>query len=266
MDFFIKSSFMEFAVLIVPAAPVRRKPRHDAEMSSQLLFGEIVTVLKYKRDKWAKVRSLHDQYEGWISSFLLEPVSEREATALQASVVTDLLNTIHIGDKPMHIPAGANLPGFNGTTGQIGSLTYAYNGKWKDRFGEDYSGELLLSTALNWLNVPYMWGGRTPLGADCSGFVQVNAKLCGRDLPRDTWQQAQVGSTVKKLKDASPGDIVFFDDNDTIVHVGILVSPQEVLHEYGKVRIDPIDKKGIINADTGKRTHSLRLIRNAGQD
>lgn len=257
---------MEFAALIVPAASVRRKPRHDAEMTTQLLFGEFVTVLKYKKDKWAKVRCLHDQYEGWISSFLLEPVDEREAAALQASVVTGLLNTIHIGDKAMHIPAGSGLPGFNGTTGRIGSLTYAYNGAWKDRFAEPFTGAGFLSTALNWLNVPYMWGGRTPLGADCSGFVQVNAKLCGLDLPRDTWQQAQTGNNVKKLKDAAPGDLVFFDDNDTIVHVGILVSPQEVLHEYGKVRIDPIDKKGIINADTGKRTHSLRQIRNAGQD
>ena len=257
---------MDFATLIVPAAPVRRKPRHNAEMTSQLLFGERVIVLKTKSDKWAKVRSLHDHYEGWISSFLLTPITEKDASLLDPIVATDLLNTIIISEKAMHIPAGSSLPGFNGSGGQLGSLTYTYNGHFADRFAAPATGDRLLEKAMEWLNVPYLWGGRTPLGADCSGFVQVNAKITGIDLPRDTWQQAQAGNQVKKLKDASPGDLVFFDDNDTIVHVGILVNDQEVLHEYGKVRIDPIDKKGIINADTGKRTHSLRLIRNAGQD
>jgi cell wall-associated NlpC family hydrolase len=98
-------------------------------------------------------------------------------------------------------------------------------------------------------------------GVDCSGFVQVIYKVMGVDLPRDAWQQAQEGTVVKKLKDAVCGDLAFFDDKDEIVHVGILLSNEEIIHASGKVKIDKIDKKGIINGDTGKRTHDLEAIK-----
>jgi gamma-D-glutamyl-L-lysine dipeptidyl-peptidase len=114
---------------------------------------------------------------------------------------------------------------------------------------------------MRWLNAPYMWGGRTVLGVDCSGFVQVNYKMMGIDLPRDAWQQAQEGKAVKKLKDAQTGDLAFFNDKEEIVHVGILLNNEQIVHASGKVRIDLIDRKGIINADTGKRTHQLEAIR-----
>ena len=114
---------------------------------------------------------------------------------------------------------------------------------------------------MEWLNAPYLWGGRSILGVDCSGFVQVNFKLMGIDLPRDAWQQAQTGEPVKKLKDAVKGDLAFFDDKDEIVHVGILLGTDSIIHASGKVRIDSMDKKGITNNETGKRTHSLRAIR-----
>ena len=99
------------------------------------------------------------------------------------------------------------------------------------------------------------------MGVDCSGFVQVNYKMMGIDLSRDAWQQAQQGKTVKKLKESLCGDLVFFDDKEEIVHVGILLSSDQLIHASGKVRIDAIDKKGIINSDTGKRTHYLRSIK-----
>ena len=104
-------------------------------------------------------------------------------------------------------------------------------------------------------------GGRTIFGVDCSGFVQVNYKMMGIDLPRDAWQQAQEGKIVKKLKEAVCGDLAFFDDKEEIVHVGILLGTDQIIHSSGKVRIDTIDKKGIINSDTGKRSHFLRIIK-----
>ena len=98
-------------------------------------------------------------------------------------------------------------------------------------------------------------------GVDCSGFVQVNFKMMGIDLPRDAWQQAQEGRMVNKLKETVCGDLAFFDDKEEIVHVGILLGNEQIIHSSGKVRIDTIDKKGIINSDTGKRSHSLRVIK-----
>jgi len=91
--------------------------------------------------------------------------------------------------------------------------------------------------------------------------VQVSYKMMGIDLPRDAWQQAQEGDAVRKLGDAQCGDLAFFDDKEEIIHVGILLGDDRIIHASGKVRIDNIDKKGIVNSDTGKRTHFLRVIK-----
>ncbi len=252
---------MEYAVVIVPAAPVRRKPNHRREMVNQLLFGETVKVLREKGELWVKVRSLHDDYEGWMTRNLLQEVTEAKANSPSVFVAADLLNVITVNDIKTIIPQGSTLPQFENGAGQIGDFAYLLATGYRQRDKMAPSGELIETQAMQWLNAPYQWGGRTILGVDCSGFVQVNFKMIGIDLPRDAWQQAQEGEPVKKLKDAQKGDLAFFDDKDEIVHVGILLSPETIIHASGKVRIDSMDKKGIINSDTGKRTHSLKAIR-----
>lgn len=249
---------MPFAVVSVPAAPLRRKPRHQREMTNQLLFGESVEILKEKGDLWVKVRSLHDQYEGWITRNLLEESAEG---GISRYVTGELMNTISIGGISMQLPLGANLPDYESGRGRLGNLTYEFSGTPLERPVQQASGELAEEWATRWLNAPYLWGGRTIFGVDCSGFVQVNFKLMGIDLPRDAWQQAQEGHIVKRLKDAVKGDLAFFDDKEEIVHVGILLGNDQIIHASGRVRIDSIDKKGIINSTTGKRTHALRAIK-----
>ncbi len=252
---------MEFARVAVPAAPVRRKPRHQREMTSQLLFGEAVQVTAEKGRLWVKVISLHDQYEGWMTRNLLREVTKKDAVADSPMVTTELLTAIQFGNATMHLPMGASLPGFENGQGVLGDVSYSTAAAVLDRNGQKPDAQKLLQTARQWLNAPYLWGGRTLMGVDCSGFAQVNFKMLGMDLPRDAWQQAQQGEPVKKLKQALPGDLAFFDDKDEIVHVGILISPEEIIHASGKVRIDAIDKKGITNGDTGLRTHRLKAIR-----
>ncbi len=252
---------MKYAIVNVPVAALRRKPRHPKEMVNQLLFGETVQVLKTKGDAWVKVKSLHDDYEGWMTLSLLEETDEITALQKPVFVTAGLLTRISQDSQVMHIPIGASLPNFTEGTCMINKQAFFVEGLVLNRMEHPASSVLIDKLVQPWLNAPYLWGGRTPLGVDCSGFVQVNFKLMGIDLPRDAWQQAQYGEPVESINEAKPGDLVFFDDKEEIVHVGILLNKETVIHASGKVRIDPIDKKGIINAQTGKRTYRLKAIR-----
>ena len=252
---------MEYAIVAVPAAPVRRKPMHRKEMVNQLLFGETVKVLKTKGDLWVKICSLHDGYEGWMTHSMLQAINEEVANSTSLFITADLLSIISIGEQKMAIPAGSSLPFLENGKGKLGELEYNFAGNYCKRNDQRPSSELVKRLTSAWLNTPYMWGGRTPLGIDCSGFVQVIFKLMGIDLPRDAWQQAQEGKAVKKFADVQVGDLVFFDNKEDIVHVGILIGDGEVIHSSGKVRVDKIDKKGIINKQPGSNNTRLRAIR-----
>jgi gamma-D-glutamyl-L-lysine dipeptidyl-peptidase len=251
---------MDYAIVTVPAAAVRRKPMHRKEMVNQLLFGETVKVLKEKGDLWVKIRSLHDDYEGWMTNTLLEMVDETTATTRNVFVTTDLLSTISIADKKINVPAGSSLPFFENGKGNLGSHDYSFAGHYFKTDEQVPSAELVKQMAAQWLNAPYLWGGRTALGVDCSGLTQVIFKLMGIDLPRDAWQQAQAGKAVKKFADSQPGDLAFFDNKEDIVHVGILLGEGRIIHASGKVRIDEIDKKGI-NKESGIKNNRLKAIR-----
>jgi cell wall-associated NlpC family hydrolase len=251
---------MEYAACRVPAAPIRKRSDHKTEMVNQVLFGETMMVLKEKK-KWARIRTTLDNYEGWISLSQLEEITEETAITVSEWIPTDLFNVIDIANNKMNISFGASLLGWDMNNGKLGKMGYGFTGN-KIRRNEIYpDAKKLIQFTHQWLNAPYLWGGRTPLGVDCSGFAQIIFKTLGIDLKRDAWQQAQQGKPVKKLKDAITGDLAFFDDREEIVHVGILLNSEQIIHASGRVRIDPIDKKGITNSDTGKRTHRLRAIR-----
>ncbi|MEO7924397.1 MAG: C40 family peptidase [Chitinophagaceae bacterium] len=252
---------MDYAVVSVAAAAVRRKPDHRKEMVSQLLFGETVKVLKTRKEIWCKVRSLHDDYEGWTTNTLLSEVDEQYANTINDFAVTGREAVIGLGEKKIYVPAGASLPFFEGGKGKLGEQTYHFGGQCIKRTEQQPGATLLKELIQDWVNAPYLWGGRTMLGVDCSGLVQVIYKQMGIDLTRDAWQQAQEGKPVKKFSEVQAGDLAFFDNKEDIVHTGILLGDGTIIHASGKVRIDAIDKKGIINTDTGKRMLRLKAIR-----
>jgi cell wall-associated NlpC family hydrolase len=159
------------------------------------------------------------------------------------------------------IPAGSSLPSFEEGKGKLGEQAYLFSEPYITRDQQVPGEELVKKLTAPWLHAPYLWGGRCPLGVDCSGFVQVIFKQMGIDLPRDAWQQAQEGKAVKKFSEARTGDLAFFDNKEDIVHVGILLGNGQIIHSSGRVRIDNIDKKGIINVATGKRMLRLKAIR-----
>ncbi|HYO21672.1 MAG TPA: C40 family peptidase [Flavisolibacter sp.] len=112
------------------------------------------------------------------------------------------------------------------------------------------------------INTPYLWGGRSVFGIDCSGFAQQVFKLFGVKLLRDACLQAGQGAAVKSLDEAKPGDLAFFqNEKGRVTHVGIVLNDKRIVHASGKVRIDSIDADGILNSENGKRTHKMHSIR-----
>lgn len=253
---------MEYAACVVPAAPVRKRATHKCEMVNQLLFGETMEVLKIKKEEWLKVRSLHDKYEGWIQVNMVEPIEESLAKEYNSWVVGEIINTLHPGEIKMDVSVGSSLLGYEGGEGRFGNFEYQFWDTCYRRNDVRPQPDIIKQLVQVWMNAPYMWGGRTPLGVDCSGFTQVIFKMMGIDLWRDAYLQAEQGIKIDSLTDVQCGDLAFFNDKkNRIDHVGILLNEQQIIHSSGKVRIDSIDDKGITNTDTGKKTHRLKIIR-----
>lgn len=256
---------MEFTACSVAVCPVRKEASHEAEMINQLLFGEVAEVLEKGKGNWSYVRGLTDGYEGWVNKQQLESLPEAEARDENYSLVwnNELFHPIETSFGLMMIPCGSTLRNFSKGIGRIGNFEYRYTGKEvRDKSGLSASTEIIGSLLKNWQNAPYLWGGRQPMGVDCSGLTQVIYKMMGIDLPRDAWQQALKGTNVDFIQQTQPGDLAFFDDeNGKIYHVGILLSNGRIVHASGRVREDHLDASGIVHAQTGARTHSLRIIK-----
>jgi hypothetical protein len=252
--------FMEYKICTVAAAPVRKEPAHRSEMTSQLLFGETMAVLATEKE-WVHIRSLYDHYEGWITHHLAEGIGEGVATESSPFVATALVNPVTLPSELINAPMGSSLTGYDPETRLLWDGQHKYHGTL--RFTAHHPDlDLLERTVQPWINAPYLWGGRTFMGVDCSGFTQTVFKVLGKKLQRDAYQQANEGEGVEGLSDAATGDLAFFhNEAGKIVHVGILLDDTRIIHASGKVRIDAIDKTGIVNSSTGQRTHTLHSIR-----
>ncbi len=250
---------MTHALCTVPAAPVRKEPAHRCEMSNQLLFGEAVKVLEEKGE-WLRVQSLYDAYEGWITHHLVTTVNKEIAIAPIECFASGLLNPVSCNGVLMNVPMGSHLAGFDVENLQLWN-GWRYPGSYRNG-NEKGSVDLLEAIAVTWLNAPYLWGGKTILGVDCSGFVQTVFKLIGVPLPRDAYQQAVQGVAINNFNEARKGDVAFFkNENGRVTHVGILSGEGKIIHSSGKVRIDDLDSEGIVNSENGIRTHYFHSVR-----
>jgi gamma-D-glutamyl-L-lysine dipeptidyl-peptidase len=266
---------MEFGICIQSVIPVRAVPSHKSEMVNQLLFGEQYRVLQ-KDNGWLLIQQSYDNYEGWINAKQHYPLEEQEFIRLidlDAAVTIDLVQLLSNETKQTVLPIllGSSLPGFDGRHFRIGHETFGFEGLIsdpdilskavtpKERIKAKQG---IIDDALLFLNAPYLWGGRTPFGIDCSGFVQMVYKLKKISLLRDASQQATQGEPLNFISEAEPGDLAFFDNNDGhIIHVGLIVDKNRIIHASGKVRVDIIDHEGIYNEEEQRYTHKLRLIK-----
>jgi gamma-D-glutamyl-L-lysine dipeptidyl-peptidase len=250
-----------FAVCTVGVASLRKEPDHKAEMTSQLLFGECCIINEAGPDGFVKIKVKHDGYEGWCMVTQLTEVSNTIYNTVNSKLAAEWVNNLVYNNCTIHIPFGSRLPMLQHEQINWGRMIFDYNGAVYD-IPAQITEDAVRQIAFSFLNTPYLWGGRSVFGTDCSGFTQTVFTFFNIALQRDACQQAAQGTSVDFLQQARCGDLAFFDNEaGDIIHVGLLLSSHEIIHASGKVQIDNIDNGGIINKTTGQRTQKLRIIK-----
>lgn len=265
---------MNFAICLLSVVPVRETISHRSEMVSQLLFGELCAIVDQYQE-WYKIRVQFDNYEGWVCKKQLRVIDEKLYNKIANQSVKTYVNapSAFVRSENGEIPVvlGSSLPLFeDGKPEQTKAQRSQFqidNEIWTLEGGEDYqcskqTPERIGFWALKYMKTPYLWGGRSPFGIDCSGLVQNVFRMCGYVLPRDSTKQAEKGQVVNLISEAKPGDLMFFDNAEgQINHVGILLASNRIIHASGEVRMDKVDQQGIFNENLGAYTHQLRLIK-----
>ncbi len=255
---------MKYGICHLSVVPCRFEPFDTSEMVTQLLFGETVKVYEEKKKDWRRIKTAYDDYDCWVDEKQITIISEEAFHAVNHSAICgELVSVVQNVNSEAIVPLclGSTLANFDGNNLKFGSREYAYDGQVVDT-STPIEKAKIVENSMMYLNAPYLWGGRSPFGIDCSGFTQVIYKLNGFKLPRDASQQAEIGQTLSFIEESESGDLAFFDNAEgNIIHVGIMLSDNRIIHASGKIRIDKIDHQGIFNVDTGDYSHRLRLIK-----
>ena len=249
-----------FAICNLAIIPLRAEPSDRSEIVSQVLFGEHFEVLLVDK-QWSRIKLHFDNYEGWIDTKQYQLISENSYRQLSKDAIilsSDLVEYVSTPNNILiPIPLGASLSFLNHS--EINTENFDFEGM---RASGVKSKTDIINSAFLYLNAPYLWGGKTPFGIDCSGFTQMVYKLNGHSLLRDASQQSTQGEALSFIEESETGDLAFFDnDEGNIIHVGIIMDNNYIIHASGKVRIDRLDHLGIYNAEQNKHTHRLRVIK-----
>ena len=254
-----------YGICNLSIVPVRAEPSDRSEMVSQLLLGEHFTVLE-SHAKWMKIQLAWDNYVGWISNKQYDALTEvqfNELNSTHPAMVADIAHVIvhQFTKETMAVVKGSVLPHYSKHAFFLAKEAYKYEGSLQTTSPKNLR-HAVVEAAYLYLNSPYLWGGNSPFGIDCSGFTQMVYKLCGLRILRDAAQQAQMGTPLSFIEEALPGDLAFFDNEEgKIIHVGIVLKNNKIIHASGSVRIDKLDHQGIYNETTKSYTHNLRVIK-----
>ena len=253
------------AIINLPLVPLRESDNERSELYTQLLFGECVDVIE-TRERWLFIRNLNDNYRGWLDRKMVQILSDQDEKLLEkvkkytVQVPITVCTKTHSKEK-MLLPGGSII--HTNKTGELTIKEESYQLNSSDLVIEvGIDGQTIIQHALQYLNAPYLWGGKSIFGIDCSGLVQVVFSICGIQLERDASEQVESGKPIDFLSEAKAGDLAFFEnDNGKIIHVGLLLNSHQIIHASGWVKVESIDTNGIISTITGEYTHKLRVIR-----
>jgi len=274
---------MKTGICNLPLIPLRSEPSDCSEMTTQMLFGELFEVLE-EFESWSKIRILSESYIGWCTTKMLQilPFSLFDSLKNSQPVFTNQLLSKCVMQKghnsQLLLPAGSRLYLYDAqqsTFPIFKTTSFASTEPVKDNWSirpdavetsaplnDKFQIDQILATATLFMNAPYLWGGKSILGIDCSGLTQLAFSIHGCAIPRNACDQALVGDSVADLTNADAGDLAFFvNASGKVVHVGILLDNSHILHASGCVHIDPIDTKGIYSEQLGKYTHKLYSIK-----
>ncbi len=254
----------KYAICLQSVVPVRKQASDKSEMVNQLIFGDLLTILAVK-SSWLLTSTLHDGYEGWVDIKQLAIIDHQEFVKLKNEQPVFLSGicgkAISDNGKTINLVMGSRLHGCKSNTIIISNEKYLIEGNIQNETPE-ILGQNIVDIALRYLGSPYLWGGRSPFGIDCSGFTQIVFSMMSIQLERDAQQQSEFGETINFIEESTVGDLAFFDNADErITHVGIIINNKQIIHASGEVRIDNIDHQGIYNQELKIYTHKLRIIK-----
>jgi len=255
---FVEGSVME---VIAPQAPLRHEPRPDAPLDTEALRGEHVTVYDTDAEGWAWVQLAADSYVGWLPRGALGPASA-PATHKIAALRTFVFPGPSIKLSPIEaLPFGAKI----NSVRMKDQMAVTSSGFYVPAAHLKPVGEKetdFVSVAERFLGGPYLWGGKTVLGLDCSGLVQIALAACGVPCPRDSDMQEQaLGKALTETERSSRlqrGDLIFWKG-----HVAIVRDGESLLHAnafHMAVAIEPIAQAIARIRATGAEVRSVRRM------
>ncbi len=247
---------MLYGICSLSVVAIRSSAVTDSEMISQLLYGEHFKVLE-QRKHWSRIRSAFDSLEGWVLNHQIFAISQDQYEVIDNSegskIASDLVAFVSSKNSGL-IPI------------VMGSTIYDYSildHNFEGTFvNHKRAKKELIDTALQYLNAPFLPGGRSPFGLDASGFTQLVYKINGYALKRTAVEQSAQGEALSFIEESEPGDLAFFDNQEGVIdHVGIIMKDNYIIHVHGNTRIDRLDHTGIFNTESRSYTHSLRVIK-----